>query len=157
MQGIPCLANFGLSSIAREIYSVNGSNAGGEASVRWSAPELVRTITARKGVSVKPNMRSDIYSLAMVIVEVLFCSIFSLKPLRNSSLVIRPSQGESRSRVPPKHMWLSRYPREDDRQNPLRQKTSDLGQRFGSSLKTAGTRTPEKGRILVAFFTVFKL
>lgn len=70
-QGVPCLANFGLASIARDIYSVNGSNVAGGASVRWSAPELLGPITVSKEASIKPNTRSDIYSLAMVIVEVI--------------------------------------------------------------------------------------
>jgi serine/threonine protein kinase len=71
-QGIPCLADFGLSSIAGDIYSVSGSNAASGGSVRWSAPELVGSITARQETWVKPTTQSDIYSLAMVIIEVIY-------------------------------------------------------------------------------------
>lgn len=70
-QGIPCLADFGLSSIAENIYSLSGLNAASGGSVRWSAPELVGSITARQETWVKPTTQSDIYSLAMVIIEVI--------------------------------------------------------------------------------------
>lgn len=69
--GIPCLADFGLSSIAGDIYSASGSNSASGGSVRWSAPELVGSITAREETWVKPTTQSDIYSLAMVIIEVI--------------------------------------------------------------------------------------
>lgn len=75
--GIPCLADFGLSSIAEDIYSVSGSNAASGGSVRWSAPELVGSITARQEKWVKPTTQSDIYSLAMVIIEVISNSFAS--------------------------------------------------------------------------------
>ena len=67
---MPCLADFGLSSIAEDIYSMSGSNASSGGSVRWSAPELVGSITARQERWVNPTTRSDIYSLAMVVIEV---------------------------------------------------------------------------------------
>lgn len=70
--GIPCLADFGLSSIAGDIYSASGSNAASGGSVRWSAPELVGSITARQETWVKPTTQSDIYSLAMVVIEVIY-------------------------------------------------------------------------------------
>lgn len=70
--GIPCLADFGLSSIAEDIYSISGSNIASGGSVRWSAPELVGPITAQVDKWVAPTMQSDIYSLAMVIIEVIF-------------------------------------------------------------------------------------
>ena len=69
--GNPCLAGFGLSSIANDIRSVSDSGVAGGGSVRWSAPELVGSIAGRREAWVKPTTRSDIYSLAMVIVEVI--------------------------------------------------------------------------------------
>ena len=69
--GIPCLADFGLSSIAGDIYSVSGSNAASGGSVRWSAPELLGSVTAAQQEWVNPTTQSDIYSLAMVIIEVI--------------------------------------------------------------------------------------
>lgn len=69
--GIPCLADFGLSSIAEGIYSASGQNAASGGSVRWSAPELLGPITAPQENWVKPTTKSDIYSLAMVVIEVI--------------------------------------------------------------------------------------
>ena len=60
--GTPCLADFGLSSIAEDIYSVIGSNAASRGSVRWYAPELVGSITTLRETRVKPNAQSDILS-----------------------------------------------------------------------------------------------
>ncbi|KAF9789530.1 kinase-like domain-containing protein [Thelephora terrestris] len=107
-QGIPCLANFGLSSIARDIYSVNGSDISSGGSVRWSAPELVGPITTKNEVWVKPTVRSDIYSLAMVIVEA-FTGRVPFPNLSDAYVVIsimkgvrpqKPSNGESRGLGP---------------------------------------------------------
>ena len=68
-QGTPLLVDFGLSSIAEDIYSASGFNAASGGSVRWSAPELVGTTRSRQGT---PTTQSDIYSLGMVVVEVNF-------------------------------------------------------------------------------------
>ena len=73
-QGVPRLADFGLSSIAKTICSVSESNAAGGGSVRWSAPELVTSITTRR---VRPTAQSDIYALAMVIIEVIYVFLTS--------------------------------------------------------------------------------
>jgi len=70
-QGHPYLADFGLSSIAEDIYSVSGSTTPGGGSVRWCAPELLGPITTQREEWVNPTTRSDIYSLAMVIMEVI--------------------------------------------------------------------------------------
>ena len=66
-EGTPCLADFGLSSIAEDFYLANGSNAASGGSVRWSAPELV---TPKEPKWITPTTQSDIYALAMVIIEV---------------------------------------------------------------------------------------
>ena len=71
-QGVPCLVDFGLSSIAGDFHSVSGSNAASGGSVRWSAPELVGSINAPQEKWVKPTTQSDIYALGMVIIEVIY-------------------------------------------------------------------------------------
>jgi len=68
--GNPCLADFGLSSIAEDIYSAGSSKFAGGGSIRWFAPELVDPAAGQRGTWVKHTTQSDIYSLAMVIVEV---------------------------------------------------------------------------------------
>ena len=87
--GIPRLAEFGLSSIAEDIFSVNGLNTGGD-SVRWSAPELVPTMRGRPGVT--PTISSDVYSLAMVIVEA-FTGKVPFPNLVNTVVVVVVSKG----------------------------------------------------------------
>jgi hypothetical protein len=59
---------------------MSGSNAASGGSVRWSAPELVGSITARQERWVHPTTQSDIYSLAMVIVEVTYNLSSALRP-----------------------------------------------------------------------------
>lgn len=73
-QGKPCLADFGLSSIADSVYSITGLTPTGGGTARWSAPELMgigQTAVSERGRSLKPTTQSDIYFLAMVIVEVI--------------------------------------------------------------------------------------
>ena len=65
MAGIPRLADFGLSSIVEDVDTVRDANDSNGSSVRWSAPELVSPTLGGTG----PTVNSDIYSLAMVIVE----------------------------------------------------------------------------------------
>lgn len=67
-EGFPCIADFGLSSIAEDIYAVGGSTAANRGSVRWFAPELVGSLVEKQAT---PTPQSDIYSLAMVIIEVI--------------------------------------------------------------------------------------
>jgi len=75
-QGNPLLTDFGLSSIAEDLYSVTGSITPGGGTLRWSAPELLGSFTAQGGEWVNPTTQSDVYSLAMVIIEVThqFCT-----------------------------------------------------------------------------------
>ena len=70
--GNPCLADFGLSSIASDIHSANSSTTNGGGSVRWSAPELAGPVVDQKETRMKHTKQSDIYSLAMVIIEVIY-------------------------------------------------------------------------------------
>ncbi|KAF9789522.1 kinase-like domain-containing protein [Thelephora terrestris] len=97
--GAPCLADFGLSSIAEDIYSMSGSNAASGGSVRWSAPELVGSITARQERWVHPTTQSDIYSLAMVIVEV-FTGKIPFPDAINVQVIILMSKGDRPSKPP---------------------------------------------------------
>lgn len=68
-QGVACITDYGLASIANETILESTSDAGTYLSPRWTAPELldpensgVQTIIASKS--------SDIYSYAMVMLEV---------------------------------------------------------------------------------------
>jgi hypothetical protein len=54
------------------MYAVSGSAVASGGSARWSAPERVGPITAKKEKWVNPTTQSDIYSLAMVIIEVTY-------------------------------------------------------------------------------------
>ena len=70
-KGSPRLSDFGLCSITRNINSVNASTPNHGCTVRYSAPELLNTdgiVKTKK--EKKPTYKSDVYSLAMVIVEV---------------------------------------------------------------------------------------
>ncbi|KAF9651816.1 kinase-like protein [Thelephora ganbajun] len=67
-RGNPLLADFGLSSIAKNVGSVNASTPHGGGTIRWSAPELLDAFSdeSRKRT---PTVKSDIYALLMVIIE----------------------------------------------------------------------------------------
>ena len=112
-QGRPCLVDFGLSSIAESICSVSSSTSTGGGSTHWIAPELMGTgqmTTTEVGRRVRPTARSDIYSLAMVIVEVvpsLVCSLFKL--LHPMFPVLRCSLGRCRIWVSPMRTSWSSY------------------------------------------------
>jgi serine/threonine protein kinase len=77
--GGPRLTDFGFSSITRNICSVNASTPNGRGSTRWRAPELlvlsIKPKDQDKAKSARPTNKSDVYSLAMVAIEV---TIFSL-------------------------------------------------------------------------------
>ena len=68
--GNPCLTDFGLSSVT------NSVSTHGKCSIRWRAPELlVLSTRARdqdKDKPATPTEKSDVYSLAMVAIEVTF-------------------------------------------------------------------------------------
>jgi serine/threonine protein kinase len=72
--GNPRLMDFGISSITRNDFSVNASTPNGSGSTRWQAPELLPLSTKAnyrdKVKSVRPTNKSDVYSLAMVMIEV---------------------------------------------------------------------------------------
>ena len=75
-EGNPRLTDFGLSSITRNTHSANASTPHARGSTRWKAPELVTLSTDPKDLekvkSTRPTYESDVYSLAMVTIEVIF-------------------------------------------------------------------------------------
>jgi len=69
--GRACLADFGLASITSDPLSVNASTSGAtHGSARWMAPELLNPEHPDQDVN-RPTEASDIWALAMVMVEVL--------------------------------------------------------------------------------------
>lgn len=59
--------------------------------MRWSAPELLGPITAQREEWVNPTTQSDIYSLAMVVIEVITAGLTHLLSIPN--VVHFPLQG----------------------------------------------------------------
>jgi len=70
--GNPRLTDFGFSSITMNDRSVNASTPNRRGSMRWRGPELLVSSTKVKGKvkSTRPTKKSDMYSLAMVVIEV---------------------------------------------------------------------------------------
>ena len=74
MDGNPRLCDFGMSSITRDIESVNASTPNHGCTLRYRAPELLDPENAAKSGKKKTTngsdaYKSDVYSLSMVIVE----------------------------------------------------------------------------------------
>ncbi|KAF9647956.1 kinase-like protein [Thelephora ganbajun] len=67
--GCPRLSDFGLRSIMKDIDPVNASTPSRGDAARYCAPELLDTNGAVRVEKKKPTNKSDIYSLSMVIVE----------------------------------------------------------------------------------------
>lgn len=62
-----------MSSITKNANSVNASTESGRGTLRWRAPELLQLSgkqDAKTQVPVRPTKESDMYSFAMVVVEV---------------------------------------------------------------------------------------
>jgi len=74
--GNPRLTDFGFSSITMNDRSVSSSMANRGGSTRWLAPELlalsIKVINKGKAKATRPTKKSDVYSLAMVTIEVKF-------------------------------------------------------------------------------------
>lgn len=72
--GNPRLTDFGFSSITMNSASVNASTPSGRGSTRWRAPELlalsIKPKDKEKNKTFRPTKKSDMYSFAMVIIEV---------------------------------------------------------------------------------------
>ena len=68
-RGNPLLADFGLSSITKNATSVNASTPHSGGTVRWAAPELLGVFYDKRKKQA-PTVKSDIYALSMVIIEV---------------------------------------------------------------------------------------
>ena len=68
--GTACLADFGLSSIAS--FSCTQTSARGpHGTFRWMAPELIRPTHVDENLPTHSTKESDVYSFAMVAIEVL--------------------------------------------------------------------------------------
>ena len=69
--GTACLADFGLSSIddptVLRWHSLRTTTHGG-GTIRWQAPELMED--EDPGSQIRPNAKSDVYSVASVMYEV---------------------------------------------------------------------------------------
>ena len=74
--GNPRLTDFGLSSITRNTHLANASTPHGRGSTCWRAPELLPLSNYPTNLerlrSARPTYESDVYSLAMVTIEVIF-------------------------------------------------------------------------------------
>ena len=99
-KGAPRLSDFALSSITKNIGSVNASTPNHGLTIRYCAPELLDVVGAVMLAKRKPTNKSDVYSLSMVIVEarlfpevrriqVLIAFTSSLQPERCPCLNIR--------------------------------------------------------------------
>ena len=69
VQGNPLLADFGLSSITKNVTSVNASTPHTGGTLRWAAPELLDAIVGTDKKQTHTT-KSDIYALSMVVIEV---------------------------------------------------------------------------------------
>ncbi|KAF9646883.1 kinase-like protein [Thelephora ganbajun] len=68
--GSPRLSDFGLCSITKNIDSVNASTPNRGCTIRYCAPELLE-INGVPPLEKKPTNKSDVYSLSMVMVELM--------------------------------------------------------------------------------------
>ncbi|KAF9789406.1 kinase-like domain-containing protein [Thelephora terrestris] len=73
--GIPRLSDFGLSSITKNIETVNTPTPNSGVTYRYCAPELFETGEASKVENKKATNKSDIYSYSMVVVELVTGSV----------------------------------------------------------------------------------
>ena len=98
--GNPRLTDFGLSSIKRIILLADNSWPEWGDSMRCKAPELAPLSTNPKDLekvrSARPTYKSDVYSLAMVVIEVIFfclaqnlTSHFRVSPDIHGALAVR--------------------------------------------------------------------
>ena len=80
-EGNPRLSDFGISSITRNIYSVNASTPYYGCTRRYCAPENL-PVKSVVGLKMEVTNKSDVYSLSMVIVEArLFPEVWSVQVL----------------------------------------------------------------------------
>jgi serine/threonine protein kinase len=66
----PRICDYGVSSITRNIHSVNATTPNKHSTIRYLAPELIAEDKAAAAEKIRFTKKSDIYSLSMVIVEV---------------------------------------------------------------------------------------
>ena len=81
--GTPRLTDFGLSLINEDDLFADTPVQGGRGSIRWQAPELLGLSKKTKDQNRRPTYKSDVYSLAMVVIEVMFPH-----PVRSPPLIL---------------------------------------------------------------------
>ena len=102
--------------------------------------------TTEGGKRVMPTAQSDIYSLAMVIIEVVSHSVCCpFKFLHHSIPVSRCSQSRYRFRTSPTKTSWSSYRAGGDLRSPHTPSDLGSGQRSGSSLRNVGIGTARNG------------
>ncbi|KAF9646106.1 kinase-like protein [Thelephora ganbajun] len=94
--GNPLLADFGLSSITKNVGSVNASTPHGGGTIRWSAPELLDAFS-NESKKRTPTVKSDIYALSMVIIE-LYTGNIPFPDRQDPSVILMVARGERPSK-----------------------------------------------------------
>jgi len=64
------LCDFGLASITADAESAHASTVNSAGSIRWMAPERLSIFDGHPEPAVRVTRESDMYSLAMVVIEV---------------------------------------------------------------------------------------
>ncbi|KAF9647855.1 kinase-like protein [Thelephora ganbajun] len=91
-RGNPLLSDFGLSSVTRNVTSVNASTPRSGGTVRWSAPELLEALFD-KSKKQTPTTKSDVYALSMVIIE-LYTGHIPFADRRDPSVILMVAKGK---------------------------------------------------------------
>jgi serine/threonine protein kinase len=122
--------------------SFNASTVNGSGTMRWCAPELLVLSTKPRDMgkpnNARPTMKSDTYSLAMVIIEVAFCSSAPdavAPPYEN----LRYSRGIFHSAFTATARWFSCSQITSDRTS---QSTNTSPLKCGPLHRSAGLKTP---------------
>ena len=143
--GNPRLTDFGFSSITMDDFSANASTPNGKGSTRWRAPELlelsIKVKNREKSKPVRPTNESDVYSLAMLVIEVT-PPFFAENPVARPYQDLRYSRGSVRSTFTVMNRWFSCSHRTCDQRS---QSTHNLPRKCGLSRRSAGIRIPING------------
>ncbi|KAF9643286.1 kinase-like protein [Thelephora ganbajun] len=91
-RGNPLLADFGLSSITKNPSSVNASTPHSGGTICWSTPELLDAFSGKsKGQT--PTIKSDVYALSMVIIE-LYTGNIPFPDRQDLSVILMVARGK---------------------------------------------------------------
>ncbi|KAF9789413.1 kinase-like domain-containing protein [Thelephora terrestris] len=91
--GIPRLSDFGLCSITKNIDTVNASTPNHGCTVRYCAPELLDADGTARPEKKKPTNKSDVYSLSMVVVELVIGEM-PFRGISDPTVTVMVSRGE---------------------------------------------------------------